>query len=315
MLLQQHRGISGELPDSLQSFSKLVNFDCVQCSLSGSIPAWIGSWQSIQKIALTENQFDGSLPDGMGSLPMLAELGIDDNMLTGDLSVLGSVTTLSFLYAEHNGFSETLNSSFLQSLTNLVILDISDNELAGEVPAHLMGNPALKVLDIHDNSLTSFPDSIPSTGTLAFFAIHGNPLTGSFPNNTITNLKDTLDHFDLTSTEFVGGMPTVLGEMQKLEYLFMADTTFDAGPIPSEYENLAFLRDLSLKHSGRTGTIPTWIGNLDRVILLDLDSNDFTGSIPSEISDMVGLQFLLLNRNDLDGEIPTELGLATDLRK
>jgi Leucine-rich repeat (LRR) protein len=132
------------------------------------------------------------------------------------------------------------------------VLDISDDNLAGQVPVHLIGLTTLQTMDINGNNLTQFPDSIPANGTIDFLAVYDNPTTGLFPSNTIRNLKVS-DHLDLTSTEFTGGMPTVLGDMRKLSYLFLADTCYNAGPIPDEYQHLTNLLDLSLKHSGRAG--------------------------------------------------------------
>ena len=88
--------------------------------------------------------------------------------------------------------------------------------------------------------------------SLSLLAFYENPITGSFPTKTIGNLVE-LDHLDLTSTLFTGGMPSEIGALTKLTYLFMAGMNFTAGTIPDEYQSLTSLEDLSLKRSQRTG--------------------------------------------------------------
>ncbi|KAI2492840.1 Leucine Rich Repeat [Fragilaria crotonensis] len=301
------------LPDTLQNLKKLNSIEFSGSSISGSLPSWIDQWTSMTFLSLSANDIGGSLPDSLASLTDLRVFAVDDNTMTGDLSVLEGLTKLTGLYIDSNGFTGTVDDTFLQDLSNLQILDASGNLLEGTVPVHLMGLPSLTILDIHDNQLTEFPDSIPANGSLSFLAFYDNPITGSFPTKTIGNLTE-LDHLDLTSTGFTGGMPSEIGELSKLTYLFMAGTNFTAGSIPEEYQGLTNLVDLSLKRSGRTGLLPTWLKDLDRLVLLDLDFNEFTGKIPSEIGNMVSLEFLFLNRNQLEGNVPTELGFVSSLQ-
>lgn len=243
----------GSLPDSLQNLSQMTFFDASGSQLSGTIPSWIGQWSSLKLLSFTANRITSSLPTALASLTSLTALSIDSNAITGNLSVLESLTNLQSLYLEDNSFSGTINSDFLQNLSNLKNLDISGNNLAGQVPVHLMGLTTLQIMDLNGNQLTTFPDTIPATnGTISFLAVHNNPLVGTFPNTTILNLAQ-LSHLDLTSTQFTGDMPTELGALSQLNYLFMAATTFNNGSIPDEYQSLTNLMDLSLKYSRRTG--------------------------------------------------------------
>ena len=252
LFLWSEANLVGLLPDTLKNLGQLRVIETQSSNLSGSIPDWIGQWSSIEFMSFSANLFDGPLPASLSSLTALLLFAVDSNVMTGDLSALAGSTSLTSLYLEDNYFLDTLNNTFLQNLEKLRVLDISDNNLAGQVPVHLMGLTTLQTMDINGNNLTQFPDSIPANGTIDFLAVYDNPITGLFPSNTIRNLE-ALDHLDLTSTEFTGGMPTVLGGMRKLSYLFLADTCFNAGSIPNEYQHLTNLLDLSLKHSGRTG--------------------------------------------------------------
>ncbi|KAI2501545.1 hypothetical protein MHU86_12922 [Fragilaria crotonensis] len=314
LMLLNEEYLDGFFPSTLQNLKQLTYIDCSGSTISGSIPSWIGQWTSMTSLSLSSNEISGSLPDSLASLTNLFLLAVDDNSMTGDLSVLEGLTNLSDVYIDRNGFTGTVDSTFLQNLSDLQILDVSGNLLEGAVPVHLMGLPLLEILDINNNLLTEFPDSIPTNSGLSLLAFYNNPITGSFPTETIRNLPK-LSHLDLSSTRFTGGMPSEIGELTDLTYLFMAGVNFTAGSIPDEYQSLTSLVDLSLKSSARTGLLPTWLKDLDRIVLLDLDGNQLNGTIPTIIGNMVNLVFLFLNHNQFKGNVPTELGFASTLRK
>ena len=308
------------IPDSFQSMTNLNYFNIIACGLEGTIPEWIHKWTSLTALGLTENNFIGSIPTTIAKLTDLTELALDDNFLTGDLTALVDLTNLQTLYVEHNAFTQSLDETFLNKFIQLEELDISDNKFSGAVPVHLMGLESLVVMDVNDNQLTVFPDAIHPDTKLIFLAMHKNQISTTTTTTTLfpatfshlTNLR----HLDITSTNFGGEMPIVLGTLTDLRYLFLADTNFDTGPIPESYSNLTNLRDLSLKKSNRNGPIPTWMATtFDDLYLMDLDNNELTGTIPVEIFEMRNLRYLLLNRNDLQGTIPIELASATKLRK
>lgn len=236
----------------MQNLKKLNTVELWGSSISGTIPNWIDQWSSITWLRFSENNLSGSLPHSLSSLTDLVVLAVDDNIMTGDLSQVEGLSKLTGLYLDSNEFTGTLDSTFLEKLSNLRVLDASGNKLSGTVPTHLMGLSSFEIMDLHSNQLTEFPDVIPANGSLSFLAIYDNPITGSFPTTTVRNLAK-LDHLDLTKTHFTGNMPSEIGELTKLTYLFMAGTNFTSGSIPVEFQKLTNLVDLSLKGSGRRG--------------------------------------------------------------
>mmetsp|Transcript_5212 Transcript_5212/g.6066 ORF Transcript_5212/g.6066 Transcript_5212/m.6066 type:complete len:679 (+) Transcript_5212:49-2085(+) len=305
-LLLQNNNIRGPLPSEMQRLTNLEYFDCLDCQeLSGTIPHWIEKWTSLRAFGLTGNQFVGSIPTNIAKLSKLSELALDDNFLTGDLNILNAVKSLRSVYMERNAFTGYIDAMFLDDLENLMRFDISDNDLSGTVPVHLLSKATMQIMDIHDNSITEMVDSIEEIqeSNVEFLAIHGNPISSKLPTSIVflSNLK----HFDATSTNLEGDMPDFLGDLTRLTYLFLADTKFNQGPIPESYEKLTKLRDFSVKDSDRTGTIPNWLPKLSNLLLLDLDSNRFTGPLPEAWPDRI--EFLLVNRNSLNGTIPDGL--------
>mmetsp|Transcript_19393 Transcript_19393/g.28727 ORF Transcript_19393/g.28727 Transcript_19393/m.28727 type:complete len:576 (+) Transcript_19393:42-1769(+) len=303
----QHNNIRGTLPSEMQQLTELRKFDCISCTnLDGSLPSWIGKLTLMKTLGLTENKFEGSIPKDFGKLTDLINLALDNNLLTGDLTVLNDMGSLRNLYLEENGFTGTVGEAFFENLDNLETLDLSDNNLVGRVPINLFSNGKLRILDVHDNLINDFPDSIVEMQetNLEFLAIHGNPIENEgFPSTIIflTNLA----HLDATSIQIRGKMPDFLGDLTKLTYLFLADTTFEPGSIPESYQKLTNLKDFSVKDSARSGNIPAWFSKLSKLILLDLDSNKLAGPLPEALPE--NLKFLLINRNLLTGTIPAGL--------
>lgn len=313
--LEQNSLISGPIPDELQNLTLLEQFSCVYCSLSGTIPAWIGNgWSNLYLLGLTQNIMFGNLPESMATLTNLAILAIDGNILTGTLDVLQNIASLGVVYVEENDFTGTIDASFLAKADQLSQVDLSSNRFVGSVPVHLFELATMNILDLNGNQLTVFPTVTQETNeALRFLSLHDNPFTGTVPS-TIGNLQ-ALTHLDLTSTTFSGTMPEIIGSnLDNLSYLFLANTTFDSGPIPDSFQQLTKLIDWSLKSSSRTGSIPDWVSDLDSLVLLDLHLNQLSGALPARVGAMSNLEFLLLNQNDLSGEIP-ELTTATSLRK
>lgn len=310
----QHNQIRGTLPSEMQHLTNLREFDCISCKrLSGSLPGWIGKLTMMKSLGLTKNKFEGSFPSNFGALTGLLNLAIDNNFLTGDLSVLKSMRSLRNVYLEGNNFTGTIGETLFENLNDLETLDLSDNNIRGGVPINLFYKTKLKILDLHDNLFNEFPDAIMEIQdtNLEFLAIHGNPIENDFFPGTVKFLSN-LAHLDITSTKIRGEMPNFLGDLTKLTYLFLADTSFDQGPIPESYKKLTNLRDFSVKDSARNGTIPSWFSTFSNLILLDLDSNELTGPLPEVLPE--NLNFLLVNRNSLTGTIPSSL-INSALRK
>ena len=309
----QRNALGGSIPEVYRSLSNLVTFN-VQGgrTLSGTIPDWIGEWTALTALWLSDNMLTGFLPGSVSELTKLEELALDSNQMSGDVFILEELIKLKHLYLERNSFAQGFNATFLDRFEQLEHLHIINNDFAGTVPVHLMNLDSLLVMDVNTNKFSEFPDEIPEGSKVQFLAIHRNSIAGTaFPSSFAH--PTGLSHLDITSTDFTGKMPDFLGDLTLLRYLFMADTSFDQGPIPDTYRSLEYLKDMSLKHSNRNGAIPLWSQELDHLVLLDLDNNELTGEVPSGLAELSSLRYLLLNRNNLMGMLPAELDHASNL--
>ena len=175
----------------------------------------------------------------------------------------------------------------LGRLTNLTILELGGNHLAGPIPPEL-GN------------LASLED----------LYLSGNQLYGVVPVELaqLTHLQGLF----LNNNQLTGTLPTVLGNLTGTLQLDLSSNRF-SGAIPVEFSNLISLGNMNLADNQLTGTIPPALGNLTNLTGMDLSHNQLTGAIPAELGDLILLQDLRLAANQLGGPLPPALGSLTNL--
>ena len=85
------------------------------------------------------------------------------------------------------------------------------------------------------------------------------------------------------------------------------------GEIPPEIQYFPKLDTLRLDYNRLEGEIPAEIGLLTELKRMDIDGNPFTGSIPPELGNLVNLQVLWIAGDQLTGSIPPEFGNLASL--
>ena len=154
--------------------------------------------------------------------------------------------------------------------------------------------------------------STDSNGRVTRLGLRGNQLTGSMPSSLggLTNLEWLF----LDDNRLTGPIPSSLGGLANLEWLGLYRNQL-TGPIPSSLGGLTNLRYLALFVNQLTGSIPSSLGDLANLETLVLDNNQLTGSLPSSLGGLTNLESLGLNNNQLAGSIPSSLGSLTNLRR
>ena len=193
----------------------------------------------------------------------------------------------------------------------VIELDLSQNQLNGEIPAEIGRLTDLQDLDLFGNQLRGeIPPEIGSLANVTRLALWANQLTGEVPPE-FGNLA-SLEWVALGINELSGPIPPEIGNLSNLAE---ADFTLNqfSGPIPSELGNLTNMTWLVFWSNELSGEIPPELGNLTNLIRLDLDFNRLSGEIPPELGNLTNLQQLYLRVNRLSGEIPPELGNLTNL--
>lgn len=305
LVLESNSGLIGKLPTGMQQMTSLEKLFLQLCNLGGEIPSWLGTMSNLKVLGLGYNDFTGTVPVELGNLPQLTLLGLDNNHLHGSLDTFANLHEIKSFYMENNHFTGQINDSFYQNWPNLQELDFSDNDITGTLPISLFAMPYLEVLDFHNNQIQGpFPDIGGFNNRLQFVALQENQLTGDI-HSSLSNLKG-LKHLDVSVNQ-IQKLPSSLGTMTTLEYLFTGDNPFETGPMPSFIDQLTNLRELSMKENALTGPIPETIRYLSHLQYLDLHLNQLSGSLPEGIGKLVHLEHLLLKMNKLDGTLPAGL--------
>ncbi len=153
--------------------------------------------------------------------------------------------------------------------------------------------------------------------------------------NTIQSKNDFANvvTIGLMNRKISGKIPTAIGELYNLEYLYLSKNQL-SGVLPSELYSLTKLKNLDLSSNNFKGSIseqislltelkvlllhkndfdgkiPDTLGTLTKLENLDLAQNSFTGNIPSGISNLKNLKFLSLSDNELTGTVPSLVKLT-----
>jgi hypothetical protein len=154
--------------------------------------------------------------------------------------------------------------------------------------------------------------------------------SGGLDNDTFDGL-DSLKYAVLDGNFFNARIPTVLGRLPELSFLYVADSgitgrlsfmeegmprivelwidlnPFIDGSIPSQVGDLTTLKSLSLTGNTLTGVLPTVLGRLTELRQLWLYDNSLSGPIPSELGNLARLGTLQLESNNLSGAMPSEV--------
>ncbi len=193
-------------------------------------------------------------------------------------------------------------------------LDLSSNELSGNIPPEIGQLTNLVRLWISDNQLTgNIPPEIENMTSLITVILSGNQLSGEIPVE-ITNLATHhLTYLSLGSNQLSGSIPSQFGNMTNLISLSLENNQL-TGNIPPEIGNMTNLEGINLSGNQLTGNIPPQIGNLINLKHLYLTNNGLTGNIPDEIGNLINLQSLYLYNNELTGNIPNTIGNLVNLK-
>lgn len=198
-------------------------------------------------------------------------------------------------------------------LTGLTNLDLFGNQLTGEIPATIGNLDKVTRLSLWANQLSgSIPAELGDMESLEWVALGINELTGEIPPE-LGNLT-TLTHVDFTLNQLSGPIPAELGNLPNVVWIGLWSNQL-SGPIPAELGNLTGLTQLDLDHNRLSGPIPAELGNLVDLDELWLRHNQLSGTIPAELGNLSSLTVLGLEQNQLTGEIPAALDGLVNLRR
>eukprot|EP01018_Ginkgo_biloba_P021602 Gb_21460 [translate_table: standard] len=281
--------------------------------LSGRIPSYLANCSQVYRLILSENQLSGAAPLEFGRLRLLKELQLLQQLVSGSVTNWPSLTGLTncsrlrFFDFCCNQLSGVLPPTTGLLSPKLSILDLSDNELGGNIPPQIANLTNLTFLNLSSNHFTSsIPSSVPveigQVENLGELSVTYNMLSGQIPY-TIGNLQQ-LRRLGLHHNQLSGNIPSSLGKCSVLE---MLDLSYNAlnGTIPpsiARLPNLLFY--LNLASNSLQGSLPPEIGKLLMVQGIDISAKNLSGRIPYALGSCISLQYLNLSWNALEGPVP-----------
>ncbi|XP_044971876.1 receptor-like protein EIX2 [Hordeum vulgare subsp. vulgare] len=353
LLCVNNNHLTGSIPAKLGTLMYLTTLDLSNNHLNGSVPTEIGSLINMMHLDLSNNSITGEITEEhFANLASLKKINLSFNnlkiILNSDWHAPFRLESAQFasckmgplfptwLQQLESTYEVDISSNVLKgefpgwfwyTFSHTTILDISNNQISGSLPAHLNGMTFHKLylssnlltgpvpmlpknitqLDISNNT---FSETIPSNldaAALRALSMRSNQIGGYIPES-ICKLEQ-LVYLDLSNNILEGEIPQCF-HTYKIERLILSNNSL-SGKIPAFLQNNTGLKFLDLSWNKFSGRLPTWIGKLVDLRFLILSHNKFSDNIPVNVTKLSRLQYLDLSGNNFSGAIPWHLSNLT----
>ncbi|TKY47887.1 Receptor protein 12 [Spatholobus suberectus] len=269
--------LTGEVPPSMASFIDLIILDLSNNSLSGNFSLDLSNVKNLEFINLKENnfsgtvptkmphgmevmllgsnQFEGNIPPQLCNLSSLVQLDLFQNKLSGpippcisDIPSLGGAQTTIHYPFQINLYTKGQRLEF-RDYGLLRTLDLSWNNLSGEIPPQVFSLVQLHTLNLSRNHFTGkISREIGSMKNLESLDLSSNKLNGEIPVS-ISSLS-FLSFLNLSYNDFSGQIP--LGtQLQTFDASsFAGNPRLCGAPLPINCTEDSGNVDVSTQHGG-----------------------------------------------------------------
>ncbi|CAO2039649.1 unnamed protein product, partial [Urochloa humidicola] len=282
-LLEFKNGITNDPYGALSNWNTSTHFcrwNGVNCSSTRPY--------RVRELTFTGQNLAGVISSSIANLTFISYLDLSNNSFHGPIPLLNKLQNLKYLNLGSNLLHGFILDDALTNCSNLIHLDLSENNLTGVIP------PKIGFLN-----------------KIEFISLYSNDLTGVIPP-PLGNIT-TLRVVSLALNQLNGRIPNELWHMQSIVQLYLDENNL-LGGIPQILSNISSLQELSLTSNMLGDTLPTNIGDaLPNLQLLYLGLNNFEGRIPASIGNPPDLHEIELSNNHFVGQIPSSFGKLVHL--
>ncbi|GMP41526.1 hypothetical protein CsSME_00011600 [Camellia sinensis var. sinensis] len=321
--------LEGPILASLGTLQNLTDMGLEGNKLNGTLPVSFGQLSELHTLDISYNQLTGVISEThFAKLSKLKILTLASNSFVLNVSSnwvppfkvinldmgscqlgpsfpawLKSQKELQFLNLPNTSISGSLPSWFWDISSNLSLLNVSFNQLEGQLP-NQFSVTAFADIDLSSN-LFEGPIPLP-TVQIELLDLSNNHFSGSIPHN-ISNTMPDLIFLSFSGNQLSGEIPESIGQMSYLQVISLSSNHL-TGSIPSSIWNCTYLKVLDLGNNNLSGVISGTLGELKQLQSLHLSNNKLTGEIPSSFQNLSSLETLDLGNNKLSGHIPPWFG-------
>eukprot|EP00256_Glycine_max_P046817 XP_006600018.2 receptor-like protein EIX2 [Glycine max] len=260
-------------PSWLKTQSSLYELDISDNGINDSVPDWF--WNKLQNMILlnmSHNYIISAIPNISLKLPNRPSILLNSNQFEGKIPSF--LLQASELMLSENNFSDLFSFLCDQSTaSNLATLDVSRNQIKGQLPDCWKSVKQLLFLDLSSNKLSGkIPMSMGALVNMEALVLRNNGLMGELPSS-----------------------------LKNCSSLFMLDLSENmlSGPIPSWIgESMHQLIILNMRGNHLSGNLPIHLCYLNRIQLLDLSRNNLSRGIPTCLKNWTAMSEQSINSSD-----------------
>ncbi|CAF1931287.1 hypothetical protein Bca4012_073235 [Brassica carinata] len=331
--------LTGAIPTSISKLVSLVSLDLSYFNIRGPLDIGI-FWhlKSLQQLTLSHINTTTSIDlNAVLSLPLKSLYILDLSGSHVAVENTSSVSTVSSQQLENvylSGCGITVFPELIRSLQYIFIIDLSNNNIKGQVPAwlwrvatnvnlsnntisgfkefpkDLFSRRAIKTLYLSNNNFSKeIPRSICEMTSLGIVDLSNNNFSGSVPYCLNNLIRRSLSVLNLANNHLSGKLADIFANECILRSLNVGHNQL-VGELPRSLLDCSSLEVLNMEHNRINDTFPFWLESLPNLHILVLRSNEFHGSLqyhPKVASFYPQLRIIDISHNDFTGTLPSDL--------